>query len=310
MRRSSGGRRTHVPHEDPRSASNERRVGRQSNPARPLRPRTAQPSGRPPGAGWLVLCAVVGLVLVVTGAWSLPRPAAVLAAQQRVRAPATSAPTSAPPATASASSASSPPATAPTSAAPDPSATGSSAEGVIVPDRGPGSYVTAKVSVPTTATSGRLYRFDVRVEKGVALDPDAVARALERTLDDPRSWRSTGKVRFSLVAAGQPADLHAYLVTPGTTDRLCYPLLTRGEVSCRSGDKVVLNAKRWALGAEAYGADVADYREYLANHEFGHALGHSHVGCPARGRPAPVMLQQTKGLQGCTANPWPSVTKG
>ncbi len=140
-----------------------------------------------------------------------------------------------------------------------------------------------------------------------------MARAIARTLDDPRSWRSTGRARFSLVATGQPADLHAYVVTPGTTDRLCCPLLTRGEVSCRAGDKVVLNAKRWVLGAEAYGSGsdaLADYREYLVNHEFGHALGRSHVGCPAPGRPAPVMLQQTKGLQGCTANPWPSVTRG
>lgn len=256
----------------------------------------------------MLLCAVVGLVLVVIGAWSLPRPSQVVAAQERAQAPATSAPTSSPPAADPRTSASAS-AAAPSSAAPEPS-TGTSAEGVIVPDRGPGSYAEAKVSVPTTATSGRLYRFDVRVEEGVDLDPDTVARALARTLDDPRSWRSTGKVRFSLVAAGQPADLNAYLVTPGTTDRLCYPLLTRGEVSCRAGDKVVLNAKRWALGAEAYGSDVADYRDYLVNHEFGHALGHSHVGCPSRGRPAPVMLQQTKGLQGCTTNPWPSVTRG
>ena len=63
-----------------------------------------------------------------------------------------------------------------------------------------------------------------------------------------------GRSRFALVPAGETADLHAYLVTPGTTDRLCAPLLTRGEVSCRAGNKVVLNAKRWVLGAEAYGA--------------------------------------------------------
>ncbi|WP_170853971.1 DUF3152 domain-containing protein [Microlunatus flavus] len=300
MSRSSGGRQTHVPHEDPRPARVGRRVGGQSNPAEPPARPPARPSGRAPGRGWLLLCALVGLALLVGGASSLPRPGAVVQAQEHERA-TTAAPAS--PASTSAG-----PTTAGTSAdVPSPS---TSAVGAIVPDRGPGTYDAAKVSAPTTATSGRLYRFDVRVEKGVDLDPDEVARALERTLDDPRSWRSTGRVRFSLVAAGEQADLHAYLVTPGTTDKLCYPLLTRGEVSCRSGNKVVLNAKRWTLGAEAYGSDVADYRDYLANHEFGHALGHSHVGCPARGRPAPVMLQQTKGLQGCTANPWPSVTKG
>jgi len=247
----------------------------------------------------MLLCASVGLVLVVTGAWSLPHPGDLARAQGPVAATVPAAAPAAVPSSAG-----------PSTPAPPPARESTRVEATLVPDKGPGTYEKAGVSVDSSTDRGRLYRFDVRVEKGLDLDPDTVARALEKTLDDPRSWRSTGKVRFSLVKAGEQADLHAYLVTPGTTDKLCAPLLTRGEVSCRAGDKVVLNAKRWVLGAEAFGPDVAPYREYLANHEFGHALGHSHVGCPRAGRPAPVMLQQTKGLQGCTANPWPSVTKG
>jgi hypothetical protein len=260
----------------------------------------------------MVLCAVIGLVLVVTGAWAVPRRPALARAAEPVAAAAAAAPAAAPTASTRPSavpSATRPKATQSASTAPTKRAS-APAKAIDVPDRGPGTYKTAKVSVGSTTDRGRLYRFDVRVEKGLDLDPDTVARALEKTLDDPRSWRSTGKVRFSLVAAGEKADLHAYVVTPRTTDRLCAPLLTQGEVSCRSGDKVVLNAKRWVFGAKAFGPDDAAYREYLANHEFGHALGHSHVGCPRHGRPAPVMLQQTKGLQGCKANPWPSVTKG
>lgn len=247
----------------------------------------------------MLLCAAVGVLLLVSGAWTLPRPAALVRSFVTTPRPA---PAAAP--------ASVDPGPAPSRPTSSPSAGVAQAQGILVPDTGPGTYEEAKVSVGTTADEGRLYRFDVRVEKGLDLDPDTVARALEKTLDDERSWRSTGKVRFSLVSTDETADLHAYLVTPGTTDRLCAPLLTRGDVSCRAGDKVVLNAKRWVLGADAYAGDVAGYRNYLANHEFGHALGHSHVGCPRQGRPAPVMLQQTKGLQGCTANPWPSVTTG
>jgi hypothetical protein len=67
----------------------------------------------------------------------------------------------------------------------------------------------------------------------------------------------------------------------------------------------MLNLRRWELGAPSYGSDVARYREYLINHEVGHALGHGHVDCPKTGRPAPVMLQQTLGLQGCHAWPYP-----
>jgi hypothetical protein len=264
----------------------------------------------------MLLCATIGLVLVVTGAWAVPRPPASAGAQEPVTGAAAAAPAAAP--TAASTSTDRPsaaPSTARAKATPSASTAptkraSAAAKAIEVPERGPGTYKTAKVSVDSTTDRGRLYRFDVRVEKGLDLDPDTVARALEKTLDDPRSWRSTGKVRFALVPAGENADLHAYVVTPRTTDRLCAPLLTQGEVSCRSGSKVVLNAKRWVSGAKAFGPDDAAYRQYLANHEFGHALGHSHVGCPRHGKPAPVMLQQTKGLQGCKANPWPSVTKG
>jgi hypothetical protein len=243
----------------------------------------------------MIVCTLVGLLLIVSGAWALPRPTALARGQEPV----------------SGTQPASVPTSARTQATPSPAArTAAQADATLVPDTGPGTYEESHASVDSSTDQGRLYRFDVRVEKGLDLDPDAVGRALEKTLDDPRSWRSTQQVRFSLVRTGEPADLHAYLVTPGTTDRLCAPLLTHGDVSCRSGNKVVLNAKRWVFGAKAFGPDVAEYREYLANHEFGHALGHSHVGCPRSGRPAPVMLQQTKGLQGCTANPWPSVTKG
>lgn len=177
-----------------------------------------------------------------------------------------------------------------------------------VPATGPGVYRHAHESVRPASSRGTLKRYDVRVEKGLDIDPDRAALLIEKVLNDHRSWRGTGRWRFQLVSAGQPADLHVYIVTPGTTDQLCAPLLTRGEVSCQHGLRVVLNAKRWLLGVSYYGHDVAGYRRYLINHEVGHALGHNHVGCPGPGRPAPVMMQQTKGLGGCRKNPWPLVS--
>ena len=104
-----------------------------------------------------------------------------------------------------------------------------------------------------------------------------------------------------------PAQIQLTIASPVLVDRLCYPLDTGGWLSCRNGDRVILNARRWATGVPAYAGHLDDYRAYLVNHEVGHRLGHGHVGCPGAGAPAPVMMQQTKGIGACTRNPWPSV---
>ena len=109
-----------------------------------------------------------------------------------------------------------------------------------VPARGDGRFTGARTSQPSSARSGRLIRFDVQVEHGLGVDADAAALLMAEVLDDERSWRGTERVRFALVARGERADLHAYLATPGTTDRLCAPLLTRGRFSCQNGRRVVL----------------------------------------------------------------------
>jgi uncharacterized protein DUF3152 len=155
------------------------------------------------------------------------------------------------------------------------------------------------------AKRAKLVRYTVEVERGLTLVPATVATMVDATLADKRSWRAAGYT-FQRVASG--GDVRILLSTPGTTDLLCAPLDTGGEVSCRNENLVVLNAKRWLLGAASYGLDLVNYRHYLVNHEVGHFLGRGHVGCPGPGRLAPVMLQQTISLEGCRKNPWPAAS--
>ncbi len=176
---------------------------------------------------------------------------------------------------------------------------------VRVRDHGSGSFHRAALSVPSTARTGRLLRYAVEIEKGLPFDRASTARAIARTLNDRRGWTDSGDWRFQLVGTSRRVDFTILIATPDTTDRLCWPMLTRGRVSCQNGNLVVLNARRWAYGASTYGEHVASYRKYLVNHEVGHRLGRGHVGCPRHGGRAPVMMQQTKGLQGCRPNPWP-----
>ena len=174
-----------------------------------------------------------------------------------------------------------------------------------VPEAADGTFTTVPVDGPTD-TGATTYV--VQTEDGLPLRPKSFGSAVASTLGDPRSWAEGDRSVLSLASDLDSADFRVVLASPETTDALCAPLLTRGRVSCRNGGDVVINAWRWVNGAEGYGDDLTSYRQYVVNHEVGHALGHGHVGCPAPGEPAPVMLQQTLGLQGCAPNPWPAIT--
>lgn len=169
-----------------------------------------------------------------------------------------------------------------------------------IPASGNGMFISApgttQATLPTNVTAYR-----VEVEQGLPWKPSEVATKIDDTLADPRGWNGSGHG----FQRSTDANLRILVATPTTVDRLCAPLLTRGELSCRNGDRVVLNARRWALGIDDYDK-LDEYRTYLINHEVGHALGHGHETCPVAGAPAPVMQQQTKGLQQCRTNPWPT----
>jgi predicted metalloprotease len=98
------------------------------------------------------------------------------------------------------------------------------------------------------------------------------------------------------------------VATPATVDEHCgrAGLRTGGRVSCWDGYHTMLNLDRWNTGVVPFHADVEVYRQYLVNHEVGHALGHGHEFCTRVGGLAPVMMQQTGGLGTCRANGWPS----
>jgi hypothetical protein len=174
---------------------------------------------------------------------------------------------------------------------------------VTIVTKGSGNFSVAAGATKRTG-SGPLIKYQVDVEHDLPYPPAEIAASIDKILADPRSWAAAGWATFQRVDSG-PVDLHILLATPATVDRLCAPLRTNGELSCRTGDRVVINAKRWAFGAEAFGTDVVNYRNYVVNHEVGHRLSKAHADCAGAGQPAPVMMQQTKGVGACKANPWP-----
>jgi hypothetical protein len=157
--------------------------------------------------------------------------------------------------------------------------------------------------------SGPLSRFVVEVEDGINVDGAAFAAAVETTLGDPGSWGNGGRMSFQRVGVAEAStgqyEFKVSLVSPGSMETYCPGVGTGGYTSCRYGERAVINLARWATAVPHYDGDIQAYRHYVVNHEVGHVLGHGHVNCPGPGQLAPVMLQQTLGLQGCVRNAWP-----
>jgi hypothetical protein len=150
---------------------------------------------------------------------------------------------------------------------------------------------------------GEVRTVRVEVERGLPVDGARFAGFVLATLNDQRSWGHDGAMTFARTDGDAP--IVVVLASPQTSARLCGDLRTHGVLSCRNGPRAVLTFHRWVNATDEYADNVTGYRQYVVNHEVGHALGRGHERCPGPGRPAPVMQQQTLGLKGCAQNPWP-----
>jgi hypothetical protein len=133
------------------------------------------------------------------------------------------------------------------------------------------------------------------------------ARLAQETYDDPRGWRGGG-VAFRRVASGGSFTL--VLATAAQVPT--FSSECSATWSCRVGRYVVINQTRWQHASPAWnaaGRSLRDYRHMVVNHETGHWLGLGHASCPGPGKPAPVMMQQSKGRDGCTFNPFPTLSE-
>ncbi|MFB8440856.1 DUF3152 domain-containing protein [Streptomyces niveus] len=177
---------------------------------------------------------------------------------------------------------------------------------------GPGEF-EAVPGLAKAPGKGEKITYRIDIEKGLGLDRKLFADAVQKTLNDDRSWAHNGAMTFERISGGSPRFVIT-LASPGTTAEWCAKSgldTTIDNVSCDSAatDRVMINAYRWAQGAKTYGPKAMfTYRQMLINHEIGHRLGYDHVSCKTPGSLAPVMQQQTKTLDldgvKCKPNPW------
>lgn len=146
-----------------------------------------------------------------------------------------------------------------------------------------------------------VFAYTVDVEDGVDTvgsgGDEAFAQMVDQTLANPKSWIRDEKVGFRRVDNPDEADFHVTLTSQMTVRQDCgYTIPV--ESSCYNADikRVILNEPRWVRGAVSYQGDIGSYRQYMINHEVGHAIGYAqHQPCESDGGLAPVMMQQTFG---------------
>ena len=148
------------------------------------------------------------------------------------------------------------------------------------------------------------FNYGIRIEPSLGLDPLCIKNLLFLILNNDLGWTNVAEKSFQLTSA-EESDYVYIFASPNKTDELCAPIETNSIYSCRNENNIVLNFLRGQEGAVDFKNDMETYRIYLINHETGHILGWGHVGCPKEGAVAPVMMQQSKGTDGCVPYGWP-----
>jgi hypothetical protein len=142
-------------------------------------------------------------------------------------------------------------------------------------------------------------------------DPRGWIASKAAPITDAAQGLNNASWRFQRVSSGS-YNVKILLATPNTTDRLCgsVGLNTLNQYSCRYGNTMVINLRRWLKGAPGFAMSLDGYHIMVIDHEMGHRLGFDHMLCPGSGKPAPVMQEETVDLAGCVPNPYPYAANG
>lgn len=172
---------------------------------------------------------------------------------------------------------------------------------------GDGFLVVDKTGAAAGSDRAPLVRYTVEVEPELKHYATGLqAFTVIALLNEQNGWTAKGERRLQQTDDPASADIRVVLATPATVDKRCAAtgLLTRGQLSCWDGSRAMLNLTRWREGVDDF-ESLTRYRTYLINHEFGHGLGRGHEYCSEPGKPAPVMMQQSKGVASCKPNGLP-----
>ena len=150
-------------------------------------------------------------------------------------------------------------------------------------------------------TGSKRITFCVVIDSDVNYSLREFTEQIQIYLADPEGWAGKGYEFVLKDPKGKgETDVVVHLSSPaGLRTAGCDPKLNCAEMG---GKHLRVNSVLWTRGGPKSKLSLEDYRQYVVSHEMGHILGRDHEKCAGPGQPAPIMMQQTKGLGECSPN--------
>ena len=133
--------------------------------------------------------------------------------------------------------------------------------------------------------------------------PASMQTFITSTIQDSRGWRGKGYY-FQQSATKQAADIIFYLKS---NEDITAMFTMDGFSVCYTVEgksKIYINQKNWDTPPSAFTGSKETYRQYVVQHEVGHALGMGHEKPQTENAQCHPMYQQTRGTTKCLPNPW------
>jgi hypothetical protein len=151
-----------------------------------------------------------------------------------------------------------------------------------------------------------------KVDNDIPISDESFHKKVVQTLSKPRGWQSIDNIEFRFVSWNTLNHIKSRNKIPvrlsanETIVKECgFKELERLSCCNTITKQVWLNYYRWKNGAKPSKLTLDRYRNYMINHEIGHALGRLHAKCPCEGCSAPIMMQHTITIGKCKPNDKP-----
>ena len=156
-----------------------------------------------------------------------------------------------------------------------------------------------------------IWYVSMMVDPGINYSHKMFNKKVRSVLKHPKGWEYIdGNVFFEFVPWTKHPNISLNKITirlssNNTIEKICG--FQKEKLSCCDMEtkECWLNYDRWTYGSKASGLPLYKYRNYMINHEVGHALGRLHVECPCEGCSAPIMMQHTITIGECKPNDKP-----